>query len=384
MKPFIFYIAFIFIMLDQAPSLAQKMKAKLESQFTGWTTLNFSNPMQFQIGGRIIPTFSFSDSLKNNRKADAEISVNTFGSAYFAGNNNQSGSAVIKPYRLWFRYAFPRLEFRIGLQKINFGSAVMLRPLMWFDRIDFRDPLQLTDGVYSLLVRYYFHNNANIWLWTLYRNDKTKGWEQVASDKHSPEFGGRFQLPVPGGETALSMHHRRAHFSPFADTIQGMIPELYPEDRIGIDGKWDLGIGLWFEGVAKHNGLENSMIHAWETYLNLGMDYTFSVGNGLNLITEYFRYSNKTVLAGKGLKGNFNALSVNYPFGLLNNISAVVYYNWEQQDWYRFINLQRKYDYLSLYLMVFWNPQHFALYNDSGDRNLFAGKGIQVMAVLNL
>jgi len=54
------------------------------------------------------------------------------------------------------------------LQKINFGSATLFRLLMWFDRIDPRDPLKLTDGVYGLLLRYYFHNNTNIWLWGLY------------------------------------------------------------------------------------------------------------------------------------------------------------------------------------------------------------------------
>lgn len=32
-------------------------------------------------------------------------------------------------YRLWARLASPRVEFRVGLQKIAFGSATLLRPL---------------------------------------------------------------------------------------------------------------------------------------------------------------------------------------------------------------------------------------------------------------
>ena len=68
-----------------------------------------------------------------------------------------------------------------GLQKINFGSAVLLRPLMWFDSLDPRDPLQLTDGVYAVLLRYYFPNNANLWAWALYGNDSPKGWESAAT-----------------------------------------------------------------------------------------------------------------------------------------------------------------------------------------------------------
>ena len=42
---------------------------------------------------------------------------------------------------------------------------------------------------------------------------------------------------------------------------------------------------------------------------------------------------------------------------------GMVYYNWDQQDWYRFLSLQRIYDYWSFYLMAFWNPDQFALYS---------------------
>lgn len=103
--------------------------------------------------------------------------------------------------------------------KINFGSASIFRPLMWFDKIDYRDPLQLTDGVYALLGRYYFSNNANLWLWTLYGNDEPMGWEKTPAVWQIPEFGGRIQQPVPRGEAALSYHHREADFKAWYDTI---------------------------------------------------------------------------------------------------------------------------------------------------------------------
>jgi len=109
-----------------------------------------------------------------------------------------------KPYRFWARYSAKQVELRIGLQKINFGSASMLRPLMWFDQVDPRDPLMLTDGVWGILGRYYFLNNANIWLWGLYGNDNRKGWEIFNSQKTIPEFGGRLQIPVPKGESGFS------------------------------------------------------------------------------------------------------------------------------------------------------------------------------------
>jgi hypothetical protein len=359
---------------------AQKIKTQFENQFSGWTTINFNDQTGFQLGGRYIPTFTISDSLKRSRSISAEVSLNAYGNYYIVGNGYSDWNGNIKPYRAWFRYSFPRLELRIGLQKINFGSASALRPLMWFDRIDVRDPLQLTEGVYSFLGRYYFQNNVNIWFWTLYGNADPMGWETVPTKKRTPEFGGRIQLPLPRGEVAASYHHRKADI--FLDTVY-FFNEVYPEDRFAIDGKWDLGVGLWFEAVAKHNHTRNGWMPSWETYFNLGMDYTFGLGNGLNVVTEYFRYGSNTQLPENGHRENFSVLSVNYPFGLMNTVSGMVYYNWNRQDWYRFISYQRKYDYVSLYLMAFWNPDSFALYRNSEDRNLFAGKGIQLMGVLN-
>lgn len=39
--------------------------------------------------------------------------------------------------------------------------------------------MQLTNGVYGILGRYYFANNANIWFWTLMGNEKTRGFEVI-------------------------------------------------------------------------------------------------------------------------------------------------------------------------------------------------------------
>jgi hypothetical protein len=359
---------------------AQHVKALFENQISGWTTVNFNDHTGYQLGGRYIPTLSLSDSLGRSQTISAEVSVNAYGN-YFTSTNYSDFSGDIKPYRLWLRYTLPRLEFRIGLQKISFGSASILRPLMWFDRIDVRDPLQLTDGVYSFLGRYYFQNNMNIWFWALYGNNEPMGWETIPTKKHSPEFGGRIQIPVPKGEFAVSYHHRKAET--VFDTLFIINNVMFPEDRLGIDGKWDLGVGLWFEAVVKHSSITNSWMPTWETYVNLGMDYTFGLGNGLNVITEYFRYSRMSPSVDMNIPVNFSVLSVNYPFGLMNTVSGMLYYNWDQNDWYRFISFQRKFDYLSLYLMAFWNPDRFALYSVAEDRNLFAGKGVQLMAVLN-
>lgn len=376
-------IAFIAFMMCLSAE-GQKPGLDVDNQISSWTGFQFTRPFKWQTGARYIPSFNPSLQLNENSKIDAEISFNAYGGLLFSGFNFDTVNYDLKPYRAWLRYSTPHLEIRAGLQKINFGSACILRPLMLFDKMDYRDPLKLTDGVYALLGRYYFYNNINIWLWSLYGNKKVKGWEIAPSAGKIPEYGGRFQTPVWKGEFAVTYHNRVADYSELLSVIPMITDTLYTEQMFAADGKWDLGIGLWFEFVGKLNDRENVLTGRWERYYNIGMDYTFPVGNGLNVITEYFHYANSPVNDQQKVRSNFSTLSVAYPVFLLHSISGLLYYNWDTKDWYRFLNFQLKYDYLSLYLMAFWNPDKFNLYRGDADNNLFTGKGLQVMLVLDI
>ncbi len=362
---------------------AQNAGVTFGNQASYWLGMSFPDEIKSQTGIRYIPVLS--PWLKAGRKGkfDAELSVNTYGSIWLTGHKFDSADYRLKPYRLWLRYSTSHLEIRAGLQKISFGSSNILRPLMWFDKMDFRDPLMLTDGVYSLLGRYYFSNNVNIWLWGLYGNEKTKGWETMPSIKDVPEYGGRVQLPVPGGEFALSYHHRNANYSALAALIPGLTDTRYTEQLFAADGKWDIGPGIWFELAGKLNEKENPFTTRWESYLSFGIDYTFGIGKGINVATEYFRYENHPGESETKAERNFSTLSAGYPLGLSHNISGLVYYNWDTHDWYRFINLQLKYDYLTFYLMTFWNPEDALLYNTGEGGSSFSGKGFQLMVVLD-
>jgi hypothetical protein len=374
-------ILFMLVLLSQLH--AQDSIFKLKGQVDAYGGLNFGNPIQMQSGARFIPQISIIKSWDNNLKLDAEISVNTYLDDHFTAWKSDQNDAKIKPYRLWLRLSSDRFELRAGLQKINFGSASMLRPLMWFDRMDPRDPLQLTDGVYGLLFRYYFQNNANAWLWMLMGNDETKGWEVIPSDGKIPEFGGRIQLPVPLGETAISYHHRTANLSGIIIPANNNGSPNYPEDRLGLDGKWDIGVGLWAEYALIHSSLDTAYFPPWTKLFTLGMDYTFSIGNGLNASTEFFRYSNANKVFEAGANKTFSSLSVNYPLATINRIACIAYYDWTDRSWYRFINLQRQSDDWTFYLFLFWNPDKIQIYNTGNENNTFAGKGIQIMVVYN-
>jgi hypothetical protein len=382
MRKLIFNIA-ILLIIKFAPLHSQDSIIKLKGQVDAYTGLNFADPVQLQTGARFIPLISIGTKLKNNLKLDSEISFDSYLNYHFTDWKNDWSDSKIKPYRFWLRLSSERFELRAGLQKINFGSASMLRPLMWFDRLDPRDPLQHTDGVYALLGRYYFQNNANAWLWVLWGNDKPKGWEVIPSNSKIPEFGGRMQFPVSRGETAISYHHRTGDLSGLINPLNIHGSGNYPEDRVGIDGKWDLGVGLWAEYSLIHSTLDTAYFELWTKLFNLGMDYTFNLGKGINVTTEFFRYSNANKVFESGINKTFSVLSANYPLGTINRISCIVYYNWTDKSWYRFINLQRQNDDWTFFLFLFWNPDQIAIYNTVNENNLFAGKGIQLMAVYN-
>jgi hypothetical protein len=374
-------ISLLFLLM--LPKLnAQDSIFKFKGQVDAYAGLNFSDPLQIQTGTRFLPTLSISKNLNNNLKFDSELSFDSYLDYHFAVAGNDGSDLKIKPYRLWVRLSTERFELRAGLQKINFGSASMLRPLMWFDHIDPRDPLQLTDGVYGLLGRYYFQNNANAWLWVLWGNDKTKGWETVPTARKVPEFGGRMQFPVPKGEMAVSYHHRTADIAAALDpaNIRGI--KNYPEDRIGLDGKWDIGPGVWAEYSLTYSRFDSAYFQPWTKLFTLGIDYTFSLGNGLYAALEFFRYSSAGEIFNAGVNQTFSSFTVNYPVGI-NKIGSIIYYNWTDKSWYRFINLQRQSDNWTYYLFLFWNPAKFAIYNNISANNMFSGEGIQFMVVFN-
>lgn len=357
--------------------LSQSLDFK--GQAIGWTTLNPAEPFQAQLGLRYIPELSFSLPA-GNYSIDGEFSANIWGSGLMQGDSITLDKQL-SPYRMWVRFSTDQFELRAGLQKINFGSAQMFRPLMWFDRIDPRDPLQLTDGVYGLLARYYFLNNANIWLWGLYGEDKIKGWELIPSLKNTIEYGGRVQLPFFSGEIAATYHHRTA--DPTAILPDSITMGNYAaENRIALDTKIDLLVGLWGEFSLTHQDLSFSN-QKYKTMLNVGMDYTFGIGSGLNIMAEGFGYLQGEQAFGADEKLAFGLLSASYPLSIIHSVNAMVFYDFTNNNFYRFVNWSMAWDRWSFFVMGFWNPETYALYNVDPRTSLYGGWGFQLMAVFN-
>lgn len=394
--------AFITLVLFSPVFTVAQEDVHIRGQFSSWININPGNELPVWMGARYIPQLNYGLSASKGSLIDLELSANINGSAGYAPFDSVFTEGNIKPYRGWLRYSSSRYELRLGLQKINFGSASMLRPLMWFDQMDPRDPLQLTDGVYGLLARYYLLNNANIWVWGLYGNRGPKTWEIGPTLRNTPEFGGRLQVPVPRGETAISFHHRKADFDepPIQHFMKnslisgtrlsgsdsqadsGPVSRAIAEDRIGFDGKWDLEIGLWLE-AAWIRKREDVMMLTNQHIMTVGADYTFGLGNGLHIAVEHLLISMDQRPFEIDNDHYFTAALVSYPIGIFDNISGIVYYDWTGNNIYNFINWQRQFNRVTMYLMAFLNPDTLQLPQQTEAGQLFSGKGVQFMFVFN-
>ncbi len=349
-------------------------------QVAAWITANNSEGLGLQAGGRYIPQLLLAKSVGEKYTIDGELSADSYLNLTYLPDTSTVFGSRASLYRFWLRFSGERYEIRAGLQKINFGSASMLRPLMWFDRIDPRDPLNLTRGVYGIQGKYFFQNNASIWLWTLYGNKGTKGWEIIPSKKDRPEIGGRLQLPIPRGEVAFSYHNRIAEFpQDWQPPVTGK--NYYTENKYGFDIKADLGIGIWFESsVTQQN--HNEIPH-FITAVTAGADYTVGIGNGLNIMAEHllFRYSDD--LFSKGDAASFTGVSAGFPLSIITRLHGIVFYDWKNNGFYRFMNLSFTFDNVAVNIIGFWNPDTFGIFNYDSGPNLFTGVGGQFMIVYN-
>ncbi|MDX9801079.1 MAG: hypothetical protein RBT69_07075 [Spirochaetia bacterium] len=381
-------IIILVLFLSFFPSIVFAQAASSRGQISGWVTGSEDNLPLSQTGYRFIPELTLETPLGDQLFIYSQISLNSYGTADFDSMEKPEMDSDIRAYRFWVRLAGSRFEIRIGLQKINFGSAALFRPLRWFDSVDPRDPLKLTGGVYGLLGRYYFQNNANIWLWSLYGNEDPKGWEAVPTAKESIEAGGRIQLPFSIGEAAFTYHHRKADFT------ESLLPaglsddDWADESRFAFDIKIDAVIGMWFEGAVFHRDTDIDFMK-YSSLWTAGSDYTFDIGNGLNVLGEFFSSTGGKDIFADTLESNFIGASANYPLSLLDQLAGIYYYDITQQENYLTLQWQRIYDSWTFTFSGFINP-------DTGDsvsgssadgstknKNARSGNGFQIMSVFN-
>jgi len=367
---------------------AETLQFDLVGQLSGWhREARDGGERTCRTGLRYIPQATLTQPLGAVNLIDLEASVR---GTVLAACPKPAEEIEGDLYRLKLRFATAQSETRIGLQKINFGPAQLLRPLQWFDNLDPRDPLGLTDGVYALRFRYVALNNASLWLWGLLGNDRPRGYELLATADDRVELGGRLQWPLPRGEGAISFHRRTVEApalpigpgpgDPAAREAPG--GECFTENRFAVDGRWDIEIGLWFEGVLQQQRHE-PLSRPWTKMMTLGGDYTLGIGNGLHLLGEHMATASSRDATGWDEDTHVSALSLSYLLGYSDQVRAIGYYAWEEQEYYQHLSWGRTWDHWMLQLSLFLSPD-----SDTGDHQTEglrygSGYGGQVTVILN-
>jgi hypothetical protein len=253
----------------------------------------------------------------------------------------------------------------------------LLRPLQWFDGIDPTDPLRMTNGVWGVLDRMYFKNNSTLWLWGLYGNTEARMWELYRPQRNMPELGLRFQQPVASGELALSGNVREVDLP---NLIGGA--KRFLETKIGLDGKWDIGPGVWFEESLTLTSKDNPLGLRWNL-LTIGADFAPEGIDGLSFTAEHMLSHTRTILGTTS--ANFSALMASQSINLFSRLSGILLYSWETGYLFRYLTYSLDFDQSSLHLIGFWNPFLTSLQTPLGtSAGSYAGYGLQLMYVVQL
>jgi hypothetical protein len=375
---FIFRLKYFFWVVFMGLTLIFQMRAHaLEAdymgQLSGWINgMRIQGEWEKSAGLQYFPQADFVHRLNEASTLDAELSLYCLASI---GTGPYEEDLDVDLYRANIRYNTNQIETRAGLQKINFGQATLLRPLRWFDRVDPTDPLQSTEGVYALRFRYDALNSANFWIWTLYGNDDIKGYERLPTEPDTIETGGRFQYPIFHGDLAVTAHTRKVDGSDYG------IPD-FRENRMGLDGRWDVFVGLWFETSLVHQNTDY-LSNNWTKRSTVGLDYTFDMGNGLYVLAEHMIVA----LSEKALEWNENynisAFSMRYPIGLLDSVRTIGYYDWDRDYYYQYLDWTRTYDNVMINVSLFYYPDGWAGNGGFNQNSRYMGSGGQLLITFN-
>ena len=327
--------------------------------------------------------------------ADVEFSADT----YVRYDTMNAFSTGINPYRAWMRIAGNQFEFRVGLQKITFGKAQLVRGLSWFDTLDPRDPLGLTQGVWAERFRYYIPNsNANIWLWAIQEEcSSTSFYTPLMIHKNNliGQYGGRMEIPVFQGEIGLSYNYKSAGLDTTGiQDIGTFIGLNVHRHQFALDGKWDNFMGLWFELVLTQERADftflsqNAYLSTEMAQLTLGFDYTLNIGNGLLIMGEYMGnviHSDMDVGLGavpRVVFKNVAGCMLSYPLGLFDSFGLMNFIDLDNAALYAFAFWQRQYDNLSLRLSgALTNLDQDAILFPTQTAGVSLGNMIQFMAI---
>jgi len=235
-----------------------------------------------------------------------------------------------KLHRLWLRYESFPLEVRLGRQRINFGTARLIRSLDWFEKLDPLDANEHSQGVDALLGKAYFDSQTGIWLWGIRSQKGYKGNEIYPSPSAKTEWGGRWESSFPQLESGFSFHNRKV----------GIDSTQVSEYRGGLDLRYDGAVGLWMENSLSVYDSDTSVEPDYHGTATVGLDFTFTCSLYL-LCESALSYNEQDYKA-------HSALLLDLPLGLLDKLSSLSIIAWDTHDMAHTLMWRRSYDQFGL------------------------------------
>lgn len=117
--------------------------------------------------------------------------------------------------------------------------------------------------------------------------------------------------------------------------------------------------------------------------LTVGSDYTFGLGNGVNVVGEHLLMaSDKYVFHFEGTT-HISALMASYPLGFFDNLSVMGYYAWGTDGYAAFVNYSHSFKSLTAYVIAFYSDGIGMTQVEGNIANSYSGPGIQFMLVYN-
>ena len=314
-----------------------------------------------------IPMLSLSRDLSIDRFVDLEWSYRMQYRMY-----EEDVVFSSKPYRLWLRYSSEKIEARLGLQKIAFGPAMVLRSLAWFDTIDPKDPTGQTDAVEAFRLRLFPTSSLALWLWS------------TNSDRDTLSYGGRAELSTSIGEWGLTYHQDPAELGQSVGQFPIFISG--PHQRIALDYRYDGYFGFWFEGAGIFADSKQDVELNRFTLFTLGADYTIPVGSGLLIMAETMKINGSSTAADSSSKLTYTALMASLPINMLHHLMFIAQIDWDNSHIYNYLRWGITYDHFSLNFIFSISPRR-------GDYNIAKedlpktvagfGTGVQFMFIYN-
>ena len=342
----------------------------LKGQFWG-NTLHGNDPpadqSSFVTDLGYIPMLSLSRDLSINRFVDLEWSYRMQYRMY-----EEDVVFSNKPYRQWLRYSSDQIEARLGLQKIAFGPAMVLRSLAWFDTIDPKDPTGQTDAVEAFRLRLFPSSSLALWLWS------------INNDQDTLSYGGRAELSASIGEWGLTYYQDPTKLGQSVGQFPIFISG--PHQRAAIDYRYDGYFGFWFEGVGIFADRKQDVELNRFTLFTLGADYTIPVGPGLLIMAETMRINSSSTAKESSTEQTYTALMASLPINMLHQLIFIAQIDWDNSHMYNYLRWGITYDHFSLNFILSISPKRgdYEIAKEDLPKTVAGfGTGLQFMLIYN-